>query len=133
MPKRLFHVVLLTDELEETVRFLSEVVGMGEPQWHDQPGEANAIVFGWPAEGTDTKRVVLGEGPGLIEVVGIPEPMRGTVEPGAAFLAFATPDPDGLGEAARAAGFEPGERYEMLGATLVPITVGGLPFEFVRF
>lgn len=133
MPKRLFHVVLLTDELEETVRFLSEVVGMGEPQRHPQLGPRNAEVFGWPAEGTDTERVVLGEGPGLIEVVGIPESLRGTVQPGVAFVAFASPDPDGLGEKAAAAGFPPGPRLEIDGATLVPVPVGGLPFEFVRF
>lgn len=134
MPRRLFQVVLFTDELEETVRFLVEVVGMGEPTWHDQKTAENARFFGWPAEAdTDTRRVVLGEGPGVIELVGIPPSMRGHVQPGAAFFAFARPDPEGYASRATEAGFDTGEPMTVDGATLAPVRVGGLPFEFIRF
>jgi hypothetical protein len=136
MPSRVFQVVLLTDEIEETARFLVDVVGLGDPRWFDAPGEQNARVFGWPPD-AHSRRVVLGQGPGMIELMEIPVSLRGTVEPGVAFLGFATPDVEGLVARSADAGFDPGPVLTVDGvgepATLAAVRVGGLPFEFIRF
>jgi hypothetical protein len=135
MPSRVFQVVLFTDEVEETARFLVDVVGLADPRWFEVPGENNARAFGWPP--VASRRVVLGDGPGMIELVEIPVPLRGTIRPGVAWLGFATPDVEGHAERSRAAGFATGEVLRFSGsgdpATLAEVRVGGLPFEFIRF
>jgi catechol 2,3-dioxygenase-like lactoylglutathione lyase family enzyme len=137
MPSRLFHVVLFTDAIDEAARFLTEVVGMTEPRWFPNDAAQSTKVFGWPHVEEPGRRVVIGQPPGMVELVEIPEELRGTVEPGVAFLAFATPDVEGYAERSRAAGFDVGEVQTVAGAgepsTLVPIQVGGLPWEFMRF
>ena len=137
MPSRLFHVVLFTDEIDETTRFLVDVVGLPNPRWFDNDAEQSTSVFGWPPVDEPGRRVVLGEAPGMVELVEIPAALRGTVKPGVAFLAFATPDVEGYAEKAAAAGFAAGPVQTVAGAgepsTLAPVQVGGLPFEFMRF
>jgi hypothetical protein len=136
MPSRVFQVVLFSDEVDEAARFLVDVVGLIDPQWFDVPGEDNARAFGWPPD-ADSRRVVLGHGPGMIELVEIPASLRGTVAPGVAWLGFATPDVEGHVERSREAGFEAGPvlSFEGVGepATVAGVRVGGLPFEFIRF
>src|SRR5688572_3508297 len=109
MPSRLFHVVLLTDEIDETARFLEDVVGLGNPRWFPNDAEQSTQVFGWPPVDEPGRRVVLGEAPGMVELVEIPVALRGTVQPGVAMVAFATPDVEGYADRAAAAGFEVGE------------------------
>ena len=136
MPKRLFQLVLFTEDIDESVRFLVDVIGMGEPRWLDSPGSGNAQVFGWP-EDSDTRRVVLGEGPGMIELVQIPESLRGTVAPGVGMVAFATPDVEGYAERATAAGFPMAGPITVSGpdgpTTLADVVLGGLQYELIRF
>jgi hypothetical protein len=136
MPSRVFQVVLFTDQVDEAARFLVDVVGLTDPRWFDVPGENNARAFGWPPE-AGSRRVVLGDGPGMIELVEIPASLRGTVAPGVAWLAFATPDVEGHAERSSAAGCETGPVLTFDGAdepaTLAGVRVGGLPFEFIRF
>ena len=137
MPSRLFHVVLLTDEIDEVARFLTEVVGLTDPRWFPNDAEQSSRVFGWPVVEAPGRRVVIGQPPGMVELVEIPEALRGEVRPGVAFLAFATPDVEGYAERAALAGFDVGTVDTVAGAgepsTLVPVTVGGLPWEFMRF
>jgi catechol 2,3-dioxygenase-like lactoylglutathione lyase family enzyme len=137
MPSRLFHVVLFTDEIDETTRFLTDVVGLTDPRWFDNDAEQSTRVFGWPHVEEPGRRVVLGQAPGMVELVEIPEELRGTVQPGVAFLAFATPDVEGYAGRAEAAGFAAGPVQTVDGAgepsTLAPVLVGGLPWEFMRF
>jgi catechol 2,3-dioxygenase-like lactoylglutathione lyase family enzyme len=137
MPSRLFHVVLFTDEIDETTRFLTDVVGLSDPRWFDNDAEQSTRVFGWPHVEEPGRRVVLGQAPGMVELVEIPEELRGTVQPGVAFLAFATPDVEGYAGRAAAAGFAAGPVQTVDGAgepsTLAPVMVGGLPWEFMRF
>jgi hypothetical protein len=135
VPKRLFLTVLFVDdgEIDEAARFLSEVVGMGEPRWHDAPGANCALLFpGWPAD-VDSRRVVLGEGPGVVELIAVPAALRDAFPPGPALLSFATPDPDAYAARAAAAGFSPDEVFEVHGTRLAPIRVAGLPWQFTRF
>jgi hypothetical protein len=64
--------------------------------------------------------------------------VRAVTEPGVRLLAVATADVEGRAEAARAAGFEPGpmQKANVAGGAdiaIVPVTVGGVGFELVRF
>ena len=137
MTNGVFLVVLFTVDIYVTVRFLVDVAGMTNPRWYDSPGPGNAIVFpGWPAD-VDSRRVVLGRGPGLVELVAIPPELRGTIKPGVAFLALATPDVERHAARAAGAGFVTGEVVTVEGpeepSTLAPVQAGGLPWQFIRF
>jgi len=135
MPTHLFLVVLHVDDaqIDETVRFLSEVVGMGEPRWFDAPGaNAHRLFPQWPAD-VDSRRVVLGEGAGTIELIAVPAELRGAIPVGPAVLSFATPDVDGHIERAAAAGYAVGDVIDVNGTRLGPVQVGGLPWQFTRF
>jgi catechol 2,3-dioxygenase-like lactoylglutathione lyase family enzyme len=137
VPNRVFQVVLFTEDIDEAVRFLVDVAGMENPRWYDSPGPGNATVFpGWPAH-VSSRRVVLGEGPGLVELVAIPPELRGTIEPGIALLALATPDVEGHADRAASAGFGTGDVVTVLGpdepSTLALVRAGGLPWQFIRF
>jgi catechol 2,3-dioxygenase-like lactoylglutathione lyase family enzyme len=137
VPSRIFHVVLFTDAIEETARFLLDVVGMTEPRWFENDSAQSTLVFGWPPVAEPGRRVVIGQPPGMVELVEIPVELRATVQPGVAFVAFATPDVEGYAERAAAAGFEVGAVQTVEGAgepsTLAPVVVGGIPWELMRF
>ena len=80
---------------------------------------------------------MVGEGTGMVEVVEIPESLRATEKPRVAILSLATPDVEGYAAKARAAGFEVGPTISGDGAvrtfSMAPVTVGGIPFEFIAF
>jgi catechol 2,3-dioxygenase-like lactoylglutathione lyase family enzyme len=139
MPRALSHVVVLTDDLDGTVRFLTEVANVApvSPITEGAP-EDYALVFGWALEQAATRSTFVGEGPGMLEVVEIPAALRGTVTPGARLLAVANRDAASAAEAARTAGFDvrgpvtvtsAGEH----GATIAEVVAGGVPFELIQF
>jgi hypothetical protein len=139
MPRSLSHAVVLTDDLDATLRFLDDVANVspvGTPA-HGAP-EDYAVVFGWPLAQAATRSAFVGEGAGMLEVVEIPESLRGSVTPGVRLLAVANRNADAAAEAAAVAGFEvrgplrvtsAGER----GATIVEVSAGGIPFELIQF
>jgi hypothetical protein len=137
MPKGIFHAVVLTDDLESTIRFLQEVAAIRSVRRYDpEPTELRAA-FGWPADDR-THAAIVGEGPGMMEIIEIPTTLRGEVAPGVSLLAVATPDVQERVEAARAAGFDPEAVRTAAGAdgmsiTVAPVRVGGVTYEFVRF
>lgn len=140
MPKSIFHTVLLTDDLDGIVRFLSEVVGMGPVRWFgDEVGspQQTQAILGWPAEEATIRGAVVGEGVGMVEALEIPESLRGREQPRVAFLTLATADVDGDAERARAAGFDvaPTTTGDGVRSTfaMAPVTVGGIPFELIQF
>jgi catechol 2,3-dioxygenase-like lactoylglutathione lyase family enzyme len=140
MPRSLFHVVALTDDLDGVVRFLSDVAGLQPVRpFADEPAtQAQAEqLFGWPAGEVSVRGAAVGEGAGMVEVIEIPEPLRGTEQPRVVFLTLATQDLDRYEAKAREAGFAVGPRFSGDGAladfATVPVTVGGLPFEFISF
>jgi hypothetical protein len=137
MPKGIFHAVVLTDDLETMIRFLTDVCRIGPVERYAPTTEQLTAAFGWP-EGTTTDAALVGQGPGLLDLVGIPPELVATVAPGVALLAVATPDVEGRVEAARQAGFDPepprtGEGANGAMVTLAPVKVGGVGFEFARF
>ncbi len=139
MPRALSHAVVLTDDLDVTLRFLGDIakvvpvspVAQGAP-------EDYALVFGWPVDQAATRSAFVGEGAGMLEVVEIPVALRATVTPGVRLLAVATRDVATTAGAAHDAGFEvrgpltvtsAGER----GATIAEVVAGGVPFELIQF
>lgn len=137
MPKGIFHAVVLTDDLDTMIRFLTDVCRISPVERYAPTTEQLTAAFGWP-EGTTTEAALVGQGPGLLDLVGIPPELVGTVAPGVALLAVATPDVEGRVEAARQAGFDPepprtGEGANGAMVTLAPVKVGGVGFEFARF
>jgi hypothetical protein len=139
MPRALSHVVVLTDDLDATLRFLGELANVSPVSaiTEGAPGDYS-LVFGWPLEQAATRSVFVGEGAGMLEVVEIPAPLRGTVAPGVRLLAVANRDTAATAEAARDAGFDvrgpltvssAGEH----GATIAEVTAGGVAFELIQF
>ncbi len=138
MPKGVFHAVVLTDDYDATIRFLTDVCGIGPVAPYDPAPASLASALGWPEEHCHTTGAIVGSPPGMLDIVAIPAALLGTVRPGVAMLAIATPDVEGLAGRARQAGFDPAEprRLEAAGGsamTMAPLTVGGVGYELVRF
>jgi len=139
MPRAFSHAVVLTDDLDVTLQFLSEIANVSpvSPVTAGAP-EDYALVFAWPLEQAATRSAFVGEGAGMLEVVEIPVALRGTVAPGVRLLAVANRDVVTTAGDARDAGFEvrgpltvtsAGER----GATIAEVVAGGVPFELIQF
>src|SRR5215207_6931276 len=135
MPRALSHAVVLTDDLDATIRFLRDVANVS-PVSAVTAGapEDYSLVFGWPLEQAATRSAFVGEGTGMLEVVEIPMPLRGTIAPGVRLLAVANRDT----AAAVDAGFDgrgpltvtsAGEH----GATIAEVVAGGVAFELIQF
>ena len=139
MPRALSHAVVLTDDLDGTIRFLSEVANVAPVSpVTEGAAEDYALVFGWAIEQAATRSAFVGEGPGMLEVVEIPAALQGTVTPGVRLLAVANRDVASTADAASAAGFavrgpltvtSAGEH----GATIAEVTAGGVAFELIQF
>jgi catechol 2,3-dioxygenase-like lactoylglutathione lyase family enzyme len=139
MPRALSHAVVLTDDLNATLRFLVEVANVAplSPVTEGAPDDYS-LVFGWPLEQAATRSAFVGEGAGMLEVVEIPAPLRGTVVPGVRLLAVANRDTAAATEAARAAGFEVRGPLTVTGAgqhgaTIAEVVAGGVSFELIQF
>ena len=138
MPKSLSHVVVFTDDLDDLVRFLTDVARVtGVAPYRTEPEDTNQL-FGWPVEHGAARGAFVGEGPGGIDVLEIPEALRDTVRPGVRLLAVVNRDAAGAGEAASAAGFAVRGPFQTTAATgapmaLVEVIAGGVAFELVQF
>jgi hypothetical protein len=139
MPRALSHAVVLTDDLDVTLRFLGDIAKVSpvSPVTEGAPDDY-ALVFGWPLDQAATRSAFVGEGAGMLEVVEIPVALRGAVTPGVRLLAVANRDVAATADAAAAAGFDvrgpltvtsAGER----GATIAEVVAGGVPFELIQF
>jgi catechol 2,3-dioxygenase-like lactoylglutathione lyase family enzyme len=139
MPRALSHAVVLTDDLDATLRFLSDVAKVApvSPVTEGAP-EDYALVFGWPLEQAATRSAFVGEGAGMLEVVEIPAPRRGGGGRGVRRVAGANRDAVAAADVARDAGFEvrgpltvtsAGEH----GATIAEVVAGGVAFELIQF
>jgi catechol 2,3-dioxygenase-like lactoylglutathione lyase family enzyme len=138
MPKGIFHAVVLTDDFDATLTFLVEVCGIGPVKPYEPTAESLVAALGWPEGDYRTQGAIVGQPPGMIDLVAIPPELRATIRAGVALLAVATPDVEGRVAAARAAGFDPATPTTVTDATggnmtTAPLVVGGVGFELVRF
>jgi hypothetical protein len=138
MPKSLSHVVVLTDALQEVVAFCTAVAGIPAVQRYDIEAAGVAELFGWSGLTAPVPAAFIGEGPGGLDVVEIPEHLRGDVTPGLRLLAVVNRDVTSASAAASEAGFGVRGPFHVTAATggpmsLVEVVAGGLPFELVQF
>lgn len=138
MPKSLSHVVVLTDDLDAVVRFLTEVAKITAVNRYETEADDIHALFGWPVEHSVARGAFVGEGSGSVDVVEIPEALRGDVQPGVRLLAVVNRDAAAAGVEAAAAGYDVRGPFHTTAATgapmaLVEVVAGGIPFELVQF
>ena len=137
MPKRSHHIACVTDDPEAVIAFLTEVLDLELTGELRAPGDATSAILGWP-ENDGARGWMLGRGHGgLVEVIAIPDELRGKVEPQFALISFATPDLEERVARCRERGIpvtDPirtkGEGLDLSGSVA---TIGGLAFELLRF
>lgn len=138
MPKALSHTVVLTDDIDEAVRLCTDVAGLGPVGPYDVAPEIAERLFGWTGLSDPVRACFVGESPGALDLLQIPEHLKGSVQPGLRLLAVLTRDATAAAEKATAAGFEvrgPLESTTMHGGPmwLTEVVAGGLPFELLQF
>jgi hypothetical protein len=138
MPKSLSHVVVLTNELDEVLRFVAEVANLGPVEPYETEPADVAALFGWPIEHGRARGAFVGQGPGALDVLEIPAALRATVQPGVRLLAIANRDARAARDAATAAGFVahgPFSATTATGGTMLTTEViaGGIAFELTQF
>ena len=128
----LHHVVMRSHAAETFTEFLTEVMGMAVQFQMHVPGEVLEKTLGWPAsDGAEVTMLGTGEA-GLIEVLDVPEHLRGVVPEGLAALSFKADDFTAVREKASAFA----DDVTMLdtgvpGVDLFFCTMGGVPIEFM--
>jgi hypothetical protein len=138
VPSSLSHVVVLTDDLDAALRYLGDVARIKAVNPYETDPEVVHALFGWPLEHSRLRGAFVGEGPGSIDLLEIPEALRGSVQPGARFLASVTRDVEAAAAQATEAGFGVRGPFEATTATggpmsMIEVTAGGVPFELVTF
>jgi catechol 2,3-dioxygenase-like lactoylglutathione lyase family enzyme len=138
MPTALSHVVVLTDDLDALLHFLTGVAKLRPVAHYETVAEDVEALFGWPLEHGVARGAFVGEGPGALDVLEIPAALRDTVHPGVRLLAVANRDAEAARDAATAAGFPargPFTTTTATGGTMATTEViaGGVPFELVQF
>ena len=138
MPSSLSHVVVLTDDLDELLRFLTEVARIkGVTRYETVPEQVEAF-FGWPREHGPARCAFVGEGSGAIDIVEIPPGLRDSVHPGVRLLAVPHRDAAAALDQAREAGFEARGPFSATTSTggqmhMTEVMAGGVSFELVQF
>jgi len=135
MPKSLSHVVVLTEDLDAVVSFLTDVARITDVTPYEAQAEDLAALFGWSS---GARGAFVGDGPGSIDLLEIPEAERGSVTPGVRLLAVVNRDAVAAGEVAAGAGYDVRGPFHTTAATgasmsLVEVVAGGIPFELVQF
>lgn len=138
MPSSLSHVVVLTDDLDAILRFLTDVARLRPVAPYETRAEDVHALFGWPLEHSACRGAFVGEGPGGLDVLEIPSALRATVTPGVRLLAVANRDAIAARDAATAAGFTARGPFTTVTATggsmeTTEVVAGGIPFELVQF
>ncbi len=100
----------------------------------ESSAEQASAGLGWPPG----KGAIVGSRQGLLELVEIPEALRGELQPGVAGLSFGSRDVASGVAAARKAGFDVEDPFRIVGvdggtSTIARVPVGGVPFELINF
>ena len=138
MPSGIVKAIVLVDDLDETLRFLEGVAGAAPVTRFASTAEQAAAGLGWPEGRGATRGAIVGARQGLLELVEIPDALRGELTSGVAGLSFGARDVRSSAAAARQAGFDAGEPFQIVGvdggtSTIARINVGGVPFELINF
>lgn len=138
MPNSLSHVVVLTDDLDAVLRFLTDIAGMRDVVRYETEPEQVQQLFGWPLEHGRAQGAFVGEGPGSVDVLEIPPALRASIRPGVRLLAVANRDAGAAAGRALDAGFDARGPFEATTATggamsTTEVVAGGIAFELVQF
>jgi hypothetical protein len=114
------------------IRFLTDVVGMAVQGEFHVPGDVLEATLGWPpSDGADVTMLGSGDA-GLIEVLDVPEPLRGVAPEGLAALSFLADDYEAVQDRARALTDDVTVLFgDVPGVKLFFCTMGGVPMEFM--
>ena len=120
------------------VGFLHSVLGLAVGPEVALEGTATAPILGWPAGNPGANGLMLGSGSsGLVEVVGVPPSLFGTVQPGIAMLSFAVRDLEAAVQRCHRLGLAVSEvtrvRSEGVDVSMALVLAGGIRFELVRY
>lgn len=129
--------MVLTEDLDGVVRFLTEVAGITVVAPYEAGADGLRDLFGWDVD-RPARGAFVGEGPGSVDVLEIPEALRGSVTPGVRLLAVVNRDARAAGDVAADAGYEVRGPFAATSATgnpmaMVEVVAGGVPFELVQF
>jgi hypothetical protein len=138
MPKGLSHTVVFTDDIDEAVRLCTEVANLSPVGPYEVAAEIAERLFGWHDLTGPVRASFVGESPGGLDLLQIPDHLRGEVAPGLRLLAVVNRDAAGAVDQATASGFEargPLASTTMHGGPmwLAEVRAGGLAFELVQF
>ena len=136
MPSASHHVACITDDPTAVHTFLTEVVGLDVHLRFSVSGADLTRTAGWPENG-GAAVTMYGRPPhGIVEVIAIPDELRGQVEPRLWLVSFATTEVTPFVERARGLGLDPGAPAPTRGdvdITTSTVDVGGITWEFVSF
>src|SRR5437867_1598234 len=86
------HAVCVTDDPEAVAAFL-QLLGLDLLGRAEAAPETTSAVLSWPAGSPGTISTILGRSAsGVIELVRLPEQLKGVVQPGTALISFAVDD-----------------------------------------
>jgi hypothetical protein len=131
------HVACVTDDAEAVHTFLTEVIGLDVHLEFRTSGEAMTQSAGWPQSNGANVRMYGTPPAGIVEVIAIPDELRGQVAPKIWLTSFATPDLDARIEAARRLGFAAADATRVdtgeVDISISMVDVGGICWEMVAF
>lgn len=133
------HVATVTDNRQQVISFLTEVLGFQNVNNYDVGGQAAADILSWPtASNQDVMLSMVGDTPhGLVEVIEIPNDLLSEVDPGIALMSVAVKDVEGVLDECRRRQYVCQGPRTVISATMHLtvgiVRVGGLVFELVRF
>ncbi len=138
MPRSLSHTVVFTDDIDAAVRLCTEVAGLSTVAPYDVAADIAERLFGWTGLTGPVRAAFVGESPGALDLLQIPEHLIGSVRPGLRLLAVVNRDATAAATLATEAGFEvrgPLESTTLHGTPmwLTEVTAGGLSFELLQF
>jgi len=113
------------------------VGGITAVNTYEADADGLRALFGWDID-RPARCAFVGESPGAVDLLEIPEALRGTVAPGVRLLAVVNRDASAAGEAAAAVGCEVRGPFHATsatgnGMTMMEVVAGGVPFELVQF
>jgi catechol 2,3-dioxygenase-like lactoylglutathione lyase family enzyme len=138
VPKALSHTVVFTDDLDEALRLCTDVANLSPVARYEFAPEIAERLFGWAGTFDSVRAAFVGESPGALDLVEIPDELRGEVAPGMRLLAVVNRDAEAVARRAADAGFSvrgPLASTTMDGGSmaLTEVIAGGLAFELVQF
>ena len=137
MPSSSHHVACITDDAAAVHTFLTEVIGLDVHLEFRTSGEAMTQSAGWPPSGGADVRMYGKPPAGIVEVIAIPDELRGRVSPKIWLVSFAAANLAASIEESRRLGFPatgptPVKTGE-IDISVSMVDVGGISWEMVAF